>query len=141
MISSVISGLPASSRTAIRIGPAFRTRTATWLVGSGIDEDTTLSERLVNHRAWDIAPFVDVASADDDVEGNFKTAQLTTQTSRLGSAFRDLAGLNDEQVEVAVRRASPRAREPKRITRAPGAALASRLPTSSINLSFVMRTS
>jgi hypothetical protein len=71
---------------------------------SDIDEDTALSERLVDHRAWDIAPFVDVTSAgDNDVEGNFKTAQLTTQTGRLGSALRDLAGLDDEQVEVAVR--------------------------------------
>jgi hypothetical protein len=72
--------------------------------GSGADEDTAASERLVDHRAWNIAPLVDVTSADDnDVEGNFKAAQLTTQTSRLSSALRDLSRLNDEQVEVAVR--------------------------------------
>lgn len=90
--------------TAIASAVAFRTRTAAWLVGSGTDEDTAVSERLVDHRAWDVAPLVDVTGADDnDVEGNFETAQLTTQTSRLGPALRDLPRLDDEQVEVAVR--------------------------------------
>jgi len=75
---------------------------------------------------------------DNDIEGNFEASQLTTQTSRLGTTLRDFTGLDHKQVEVAVRTGSPRAREPKRITRAPGAALASRFPASSTKLSFVM---
>ena len=101
---------------------------------SGIDEDTAVSERLVDQRAWNIAPLVDVAGADDnDVEGNFKTAQLTTQASRLGSALRDLARLNDEQVEVAVRAglaAGARAEEDLPALRVPPWPVAYRPPLS-----------
>jgi hypothetical protein len=66
-------------------------------------ENTALLKRIIDHSAWHVAPFVDILRADDnDVEGDFEASKLTTQTGRLGTTFRDVAGLYDKQVEIAV---------------------------------------
>ena len=103
-ISSVISGLPASSRTAVASAAAFRASMAAWSTRSGLNEDTALSQCLVDHRAGHVAPFIDMFCADDDdVQGDFEVPQLAAQASRLGPTLRDFAGLYDKQVEIAIR--------------------------------------
>jgi hypothetical protein len=70
----------------------------------GFDEDTALSQCLVDHRSCHLAPFINVPGADDDdVQCDFQVSQLASQPSRLGTTPRDLARLYDQKVEVAIR--------------------------------------
>ena len=65
-------------------------------------KDAALGQRLVEHRALDLAPLGDVVGAYDDyVGGDAQPAQLSTEPDRLRRTVVDL-GLDHEEVEVAV---------------------------------------
>ena len=75
-ISSLISGLPANPRAAVASFLALRELRAARSNGSRRDEDTALSQRVVQHRALEVAPFIDVGSGNDDqVDRNAEVAK------------------------------------------------------------------
>jgi GTP cyclohydrolase III len=74
---------------------------STWNLLSRHGENAALGERLVEHRALDLAPLGDVVSAYGDyVGGDAQTAQLAAKPDRLRATVIDL-GLDHEEVKVA----------------------------------------
>jgi hypothetical protein len=61
-------------------------------------------QRLVQHRALEVAPFLGVPGADDiQIESHIEAAKLAAQARRLSAALWDLSRLDHEQVEIRVR--------------------------------------
>ena len=77
-----------------------------------------------------------LATDDDDISWHAQVAQGAMEAHRLFGLIGDL-GLDDKEVNVAMRAASPRAWEPNRITCASGAAAAKRRPASAISVSSI----
>ncbi|HVS99389.1 MAG TPA: IS481 family transposase, partial [Solirubrobacterales bacterium] len=94
----------ASSRIAFESSSALCARTLARSRPSGLDKDPALAERLVQHGALEMAPFLGIRGADDDhVQGHPQTAQLPPQSRRLRTPLRQLAGLDHEQIEIGIR--------------------------------------
>src|SRR3954447_12233219 len=88
--SSSISGLGASACTTLSSPCALRARTRARSGLSGLDKNPTLVQRLIQHRPFEVPPFLDVPGAyDDHVESHFQTAKLASQTSSLGASLPD----------------------------------------------------
>src|SRR3954451_11482021 len=101
--SSSISGLGARACTTLSSPCALRARTRARSGLSGLDKTPTLVQRLIQHRPFEVPPFLDVPGAyDDHVESHFQTAKLASQTSSLGASLRDLTWLDHEEVQIAV---------------------------------------
>lgn len=65
-------------------------------------EDTAVTQHLIEHRALEVAPFVDVGNRNDnEVDGNAHIAERLAEPDELGAAAFDL-GLDDKEVQVAV---------------------------------------
>ena len=92
----------------------------------------------MNKAAPHITPLIDVSRAHHDHIGRYaQAAQRAAQTDGLLTSVLDL-GLDHEEVEVAAAAGSPRACDPKRKTRAPGAASVSRRPSSWITAASII---
>src|SRR6266480_4713426 len=100
--SSASSGSGASFSTATASRSALAAITRARARPSRLGKDPTLAQRVVEHRAGDVAPLLEVGLGDhDDVGRQAQRREHALQAHDLAEAVGD-ARLDDQQVDVAV---------------------------------------
>jgi hypothetical protein len=83
---SAISGFAASCRMANASSAALRARSSASSRGLRAGKDATLPQRVVQHRALEVAPFFDVSITDHhEVDRDIKVSQGPAQADELGT--------------------------------------------------------